>query len=263
MRNLYNFVKKKIISSKIETYPYPFFLVKNLLPQKEVINLKKALPSFDQIGKDVLFQSISKTKKTILPSSSEYKKLYKRKPVKQFDKLFRFLKPIVLKKFSPYIKEYVSKEYQNSKIIYHSSFSIMKKGYKKSVHIDRRDHLIHAIFYASSNKEKGGEIQIDKLKKHTKIYDVFPKRGQTKIVNKFKTSDNFCLFIFNTPWSYHSAKKYIGKKDRKYFYIAYDFPITNSGAIANNRKKGFNMNNFWKKDVKVKSEERKTKFLSE
>ena len=35
MRNLYNFVKKKIISSKIETYPYPFFLVKNLLPQKK------------------------------------------------------------------------------------------------------------------------------------------------------------------------------------------------------------------------------------
>ena len=54
---------------------------------------------------------------------------------------------------------------------------------------------------------------------------MFFKKEQTKIVNKFKTSDNFCLFIFNTPWSYHSAKKYI-EKDRKYFYIAYDFPIT-------------------------------------
>ena len=263
MKNIYKSVEKKIINSKIVTYPYPFFMVQNLLPKNEALNLKKVLPSFNQIGKDVLFQSISKTKKTILPSSSEYKELYKKNSIKKFDQLFKKLKPIILKKFEPYIKKYVSKKYQKSKIIYHSSFSIMKKGYKKSSHIDRRDHLIHAIFYASSNKEMGGEIQIDKITKHPKVYDVFPKRGQTKMVNKFKTKDNFCLFIFNTPWSYHSAKKYIGKKDRKYFYIAYDFPIKNSGAIASNRKKGFNMNKFWKNDVEVKSGDRKIKFLSE
>ena len=41
----------------------------------------------------------------------------------------------------------------------------MTKGYKKSPHIDRRDHLIHMIFYSESDASKGGEIIINKVKK--------------------------------------------------------------------------------------------------
>ena len=40
----------------------------------------------------------------------------------------------------------------------------MRKGYVKSAHIDRRDHLLHILFYPSSDSSKGGNIQIMKLK---------------------------------------------------------------------------------------------------
>ena len=65
MRNLYNFVKKKIISSKIETYPYPFFLVKNLLPQKEVINQKKLYPVLIKLVKMFFFKVFQKQKNNL------------------------------------------------------------------------------------------------------------------------------------------------------------------------------------------------------
>ena len=45
--------------------------------------------------------------------------------------------------------------------------------------------------------------------------------------------------------------------------MVYDFPIKKSGSKAENRKKGFNENNFWKQKVAVKSLKRKKVFLTE
>ena len=56
------------------------------------------------------------------------------------------------------------------------SLSLMRRGYIKSTHRDRRDHLIHALFYIISESTKGGDIQIIKLKKKqikTKLKDLF------------------------------------------------------------------------------------------
>ena len=39
----------------------------------------------------------------------------------------------------------VSKKFQNSKLSHHSTYSVMRKGYVKSAHIDRRDHLLHTF----------------------------------------------------------------------------------------------------------------------
>ena len=80
---------------------------------------------------------------------------------------------------------------------------------------------------------------------------------------KYKILPNSCLIILNVPWAYHSVKKYIGNKDRKYFYMVYDFPIKNTGSNAKNRKKGFNGNIFWKQKVKVQSSKMRNVFLSE
>ena len=41
----------------------------------------------------------------------------------------------------------------------------MRKGYLKSSHIDRRDHLIHGILYPCSDHHNGGDILINELKK--------------------------------------------------------------------------------------------------
>ena len=102
---------KQIEKSKLNIKPFPYFKVNNLIPAKNLQNLNKALPGFKEIaGDDILFQSTSQTKKTMLPSSAIYKKLKKNKNFKNINLLFQKLKPPVLKKFDQSIKKYVKKK---------------------------------------------------------------------------------------------------------------------------------------------------------
>ena len=260
-----NFTKNKILKSKLYNEPFPYFVVNNLIPKPKLDKLNKVLPSFDEVsGKDILYQSTSKTKKTFLPSSKLFKQLKKKKIFKEVDLLFNKLKPLVVKKFEKEIKKYVSPLYQKKKLNYHSSFSIMKKGYIKSPHVDRRDHLVHILFYPFSDNKRGGDIQVEKLiNNNKKKYDVFPNKNETKVYKRFQVKNNFCIFTLNVPWSYHSVNEYRSFKDRKYFYAVYDFPIKKIGSNLNNRKKGFNSNSFWIDNVTIKSARRKKIFLSE
>ena len=139
----------------------------------------------------------------------------------------------------------------------------MTKGYKKSPHIDRRDHLIHMIFYSESDASKGGEIIINKVKKKKNVFDVFPSKSLSKVHKKYKVYKNSLLIILNVPWAYHSVNYYRSTKDRKYLYMVYDFPIKNSGSMIKNRKKGFNANNYWMNDVAIMSKKRRNTFLTE
>ena len=38
--------------------------------------------------------------------------------------------------------------------------ALMKKGYIKSPHADRRDHLIHCLFYVEVDRNKGGDLKL-------------------------------------------------------------------------------------------------------
>ena len=260
------YAKKKIEQSKLYNEPFPFFVVNDLIPKKELDKVNRILPSFSEITeKDIYFQSASQTKKTLLPSSSRYKKLNKNKNFNKINSIFKNLKPAIISKFKQSIKEHVSKKFQNTRLSYHSTYSVMRKGYIKSAHIDRRDHLLHILFYPNSDSSKGGNIQIMKLKdkKKSKSFDIFPAKKDLKIFKSYKVKNNFCLFTLNVPWSYHSVSKYKGKKDRKFFYSVYDFPSNATGKKLKNRKKGNNQNEFWNSKVSVMSSNRKKKFFSE
>jgi hypothetical protein len=258
--------KKKIKQSKLYNEPFPFFVVNDLIPKKELNKINRILPSFNEITeKDIYFQSASQTKKTLLPSSSRYKTLNKNKNFKKINSIFKSLKPAIISKFKQSIKEHVSKKFQNTRLSYHSTYSVMRRGYIKSAHIDRRDHLLHILFYPSSDSSKGGNIQIMKLKdkKKSNFFDIFPAKKDLKMFKSYKVKNNFCLFTLNVPWSYHSVSKYKGKKDRKFFYSVYDFPSNATGKKLKNRKKGNNQNEFWNSKVSVMSSNRKKKFFSE
>jgi hypothetical protein len=265
MKNMFNYAKKKIIKSKVHNSPYPFIFVRNLIKKDDLKELNSYLPSFNSIsGNDVLYQSKSKTKKTILPSSNNFKKLFKEKKLRETNTLFEKLKPIIIQKFSKQIKLFVKKKVSPQSLKYHLSYSVMKNGYKKSPHLDRRDHLIHMIFYPSSQASRGGEIGIYKLKKKKKeSFDVFPSLKSLEMQKKYKVFDNSLIIILNVPWAYHSVTEYKSKKDRKYFYMVYDFPIKKSGSVVKNRKIGFNQNQFWKNEVNIESSKRKKIFLNE
>ena len=110
------------------------------------------------------------------------------------NKTFEKIKPHIIKKFKTQIKKNVNRNFVNSKIKYHMNFALMKKGYLKSAHLDRRDHLISAIYYPTSVKNKGGELQLCKIKNKQKVFDVFPSKKSLKIVKNFKIEQNFCGF---------------------------------------------------------------------
>tara|TARA_B100000795_G_scaffold242860_1_gene206384 strand:- start:1935 stop:2720 length:786 start_codon:yes stop_codon:yes gene_type:complete len=261
---MFNLAKKKIDQTKIQEKPFPFLFVKNLISKEDLNNLNKVLPNYDSILDDeVLYQSSSKTKKTILPKSKNYKILNKNKEFKKINLTFQKLKPVIFDKFEKYINKYLKKKIYSKSLKYHNTYSVMKNGYIKSPHIDRRDHLIHMIFYPSSNPLEGGEICIHQLKQKQKIFDVFPINQSLKISKKIKVYNNSCLIILNVPWAYHSVSLYKSKIDRKYFYMVYDFPVAKSGSKYKYRKAGFNQNQFWKNTVKIKSLKRKRIFLTE
>jgi len=257
--------REKIFKSNLNLKPYPYIFIKNIFDKSFVKKLNSSLPSYKQlVGNEIMYQSKSQSKKTILPSSSEYKKLSQNREFKILNKIFKKLKTEIIAKFENQITKYVKKKINPKKLKYHSSYSVMKNGYKKSAHLDRRDHLIHMIYYSDSNPNKGGEIVLNKISKNKQnIYDIFPPKKLLKVQKKYKVSKNCLLIILNVPWAYHSVNFYRGQKDRKYFYMVYDFPIKKSGSITKNRKKGFNVNDYWVHKVSVKSKKRKKIFLTE
>tara|TARA_X000000950_G_scaffold289442_1_gene413525 strand:- start:3846 stop:4100 length:255 start_codon:yes stop_codon:yes gene_type:complete len=73
-------IKNKIEKSKLKLEPFPHIIIKNFLPKKILSKLNKTLPDYDDIDeRNVIFQSLSKTKKTIMPDSEVFKNLLKKK----------------------------------------------------------------------------------------------------------------------------------------------------------------------------------------
>ena len=198
-----------------------------------------------------------------MPDTKVFKKLLKKKIFRDVNDNFLKIKPLILKKFKKEILENVKTEFLNTKIKYNINLGLMRKGYLKSAHLDRRDHLISGIYYPTTKTNKGGNLQMCGLRKKTQIYDVFPSRKNLKVVKNYNIKKNFCVFFLNVPWAYHAVSKYNGDIDRKYFYIDYDFDTKNSGSLTKNRKKGQNQSLFWKTSVKVKSLSRKSLFFTE
>ena len=199
-----------------------------------------------------------------MPDTRLFKNLLKKKIFYQVNYNLKKIKPIIIEKFKSEILKNINPRYIKSKIKYNMNFAIMKKGYLKSAHLDRRDHLISGIFYPSTEKSKGGNLQLCKVSNSDRlIFDVFPSKKSLKIVKNYKINENFCVFFLNVPWAYHAVSKYNGNLDRKYFYIDYDFNVKKSSSSTKARREGLNKNFFWKTDVKVKSLSRKKLFFSE
>lgn len=257
-------IEKKITKSKLNLQPFPHIIIKDFLPKATLDKLNKVLPNYDDVDeKNVIFQSLSKTKKTVMPDSKIFKNLLKKKIFNQINKNLKKIKPIVLRKFNNQISKHVNPNFINSKIKYNMNFGLMIKGYVKSAHLDRRDHLISGIFYPKSESNKGGNLQMCGSLDKRKFFDVFPSKKNLRIIKNYRIKDNFCVFFLNVPWAYHAVSKYNGKRDRKYFYIDYDFSVKESSSSTKNRKKGSNLNSLWKVPVKVKSLSRKETFFTE
>ena len=170
-------VKHRIEKSRVVLQPFPHIVIKNLFPLKKLKKLNEVLPNYKDVeSTNVFFQSSSETKKIILPESKIFKNLQNKKIFKETKNLFSKIKPIIIKKFKKEIDKNVNVKFINSKIKFNMNFALMKKGYLKSPHIDRRDHLISSIFYPKSEQNKGGNLQLWKLKKKNKFMTFFHQK---------------------------------------------------------------------------------------
>ena len=41
---------------------------------------------------------------------------------------------------------------------------------------------------------------------------IFFQTKNLKTKKKYKVKNNFCIFILNVPWAYHSVSKYMSKR---------------------------------------------------
>ena len=74
---MFNQIQLKILRSKVKLKPFPYIFIKNIFDKKYVKKLNNSLPSYKElVGNDIMFQSKSHSKKTLLPSSSKYKKSF-------------------------------------------------------------------------------------------------------------------------------------------------------------------------------------------
>lgn len=257
-------LETKIKNSKLKTNPFPHLIIKNFLPKKNFLDLNKTLPCFDElVGKDIFKQSNSDTKRSVFFESEFFSNiLRKEKKFSETIKNFQRIEKAINKKFKDEISKFVELNFSKSKTKFSCSLSVSKKGYVKSIHIDRREHKFAILYYPQIQKNSGGELCLWSIKKRG-VYDVFPNKKDLLISKIIKATPNTCVITLNTPSAYHSVKKYKGKIERKYIYAVYDFPSHNKNYKLASRIKGNNENNYWKEKVKIFSKKRFKKFFTE
>ncbi len=263
-KNNLNIVIKKLKNKKVETNPFPHILIKNFIPEKLFYNFVKSLPNYNDLeGKNIFIQSKSKTKRSIFYESKFFKKIMKENLYfKEIIFIFKNLEKHLNILFKKHLIENINEDYNKLNSVFSCSFSSSVKNYIKSAHIDRREHKYHLLYYPQIQMNKGGEICLWSSKKK-KVYDVFPDKKKIKISKEIIPQPNSCLISLNTPFSYHSVKKYFGEKERKYLYTVFDFPTSNENYKLSKRKKGNNNNVFWKYPVRVFSKKRMLNFVNE
>ena len=73
-------IKKKIKKSKLNLKPFPHIVIRDFLSKANLNKLNNVLPVYSEVDeKQIIFQSSSETKKTIMPDSKVFKSLLKKK----------------------------------------------------------------------------------------------------------------------------------------------------------------------------------------
>ena len=71
----------------------------------------------------------------------------------------------------------------------------MKKGYLKSAHLDRRDHLISGIYYPITKINKGGNLQLCGFDKNDDFRCISLKKN-LKIIKNYSITKIPVYFFF-------------------------------------------------------------------
>ena len=134
--------------------------------------------------------------------------------------IFKKIEKSINEKFGVEINKYIKKKVYFVKTNFSCSLSSCIKKYKKSAHLDRREHKFHILYYPQIQKNNGGNLCLWKSNKK-KIYDVFPSKDKINLTKKILPLPNSCVITLNTPFSYHSVTKYLGNIKKENMFMLY------------------------------------------
>lgn len=100
-------------------------------------------------------------------------------------------------------------------------FSVSEKGYQRGPHRDRDSRIVNFLIYLNTlSKFDGGTLCFYQIKKINNFkFPRFPKFSELKSGKKFKANRGVCIFFLSSPDSYHSVSKFLGKNNKKRYFI--------------------------------------------
>ena len=244
---------KKIKTAKIETYPFPHFVIYDFLPQHIYHEMHAQYPGDDVFesakssskARKIIESSDPKFQQLILKKADKIRELFEITQTREYQNLF-------LQKYDKHLAQLGA---DLSASLLHSQMDITRAttGYQRSVHLDRTTHIISSMLYINSTDDyegEGGDLCLHELKNNTNdIYDVFPEDKDVPIVKRLQTKGNMFVCWVGCHIGYHSVIP-ITKSNgyRKFIYIA----INDKNDTV------------WNKiNIKVLSDERRQKFINE
>ena len=116
----------------------------------------------------------------------------------------------------------------NKNIIYlDMDFSVSESGYNRGPHRDRDSRILNFLVYLNTlDKKDGGKLFFYDMKnKRDFKYPRFPKKKDLFISASIPAKEGVAVFFPSTPDSYHAVSRFIGKKNKKRFFIYGSFSL--------------------------------------
>ena len=238
----------KIKNAEIQYEPFPHFVIKDFFASFHLRSIREGFPK----SKIEQSKMTSKSRYTIVYESEYFKELMQENLVwNQFYKQMSsdLFKEIIRDKYEETAN--FAGDMSDIDLKFQMDITFAKRGYTRSIHLDRGFHFFNSFIYLNGRDEfggEGGELQLHEVAKGRGLYDKFPETNRIESTKIIEIESNTFVGFFCCPWSYHSVVPMRGNNNtRDFIYCALN--------EANEK-------NLWPEAV-VLSEKRRKKFILE
>jgi hypothetical protein len=217
-------IRNKINQMEIEESPFPHGMIDNFLPEEFFKELMSSFPDeafergkFSSKARQIIENDTPAFEECMV--SSSWKTL--REVVNSAEH-----QQLMLGHYWDHIKKNGGTIERSD--LFSTKFDISRAnvGYQRSVHLDRRTHVVNSFIYLNTTeayKGEGGDLLLHDYTGPDEIFDVFPPQEVTPVAKVIPTGGNRFVSFLATSRSYHSVVP-ITKSNgyRKFVYIATD-----------------------------------------
>lgn len=269
-------VLQRIDAAELNLQPFPHLIIRDLLPSdchRDFLRQSPQLADTAKYGSGT-YQHESDSKISFIPRTAAYEQLLSERPalagyarVVGSDSVWQCLRT----KFGETLREHLAVDLSTVDPRKETVFSASTSGYRKAIHVDRRDHIFNILYYGSGSPGEGGELRLHGLKspstetaadlsspaasgfgetqdfstsigaspgweavfaEDAKCYDIFPAEDTTTIAVQLKPLPNDCVIFLNCPCSYHSVTENVCPPGKERLYSYTVFDYVETASEA-------------------------------